>query len=85
MSKRLPPSVNRLLLDLGVCHFMTVFKSPSGQLVQFDFGPRGGRDISFGNPSQGRMARLFGKHQATRAVPAEIREAKVRSRQKLLV
>lgn len=30
------------MVDLGLCHYMTVFKTPDGQLVQFDFGPMGG-------------------------------------------
>ena len=55
---------------------MTIFKTPSGQLVQFDFGPRGGGDISLGPADRGRMARLFRKTRS-RVVPAEIREAKV--------
>jgi len=30
------------MVDMGICHYMTVFKTPDGQLVQFDFGPTGG-------------------------------------------
>jgi hypothetical protein len=30
------------LVDVGICHFMTVFRTPEGRLVQFDFGPQGG-------------------------------------------
>jgi hypothetical protein len=74
--KRLPPSVNDLFVDVGVCHYLTIFKTPSGQLVQFDFGPRGGGDISLGPADRGRMARLFKKNKC-RAVPAEIREEKL--------
>jgi hypothetical protein len=74
---RLPPSVNNLFVDVGVCHYLTIFKTPSGQLVQFDFGPRGGGDISLGPADRSRMARVF-KMNKRRAVPAEIREAKVR-------
>ena len=77
MFKRLPPSVNDLFVDVGVCHYLTIFKTPSGQLVQFDFGPRGGGDISLGPADRGRMARLFKKNKC-RVVPAEIREEKVR-------
>lgn len=74
--KRLPTQVHDLFVDVGVCHYMTIFKTPSGQLVQFDFGPRGGGDISLGPADRGRMARLFRKNKA-KVVPAEIREAKV--------
>eukprot|EP00897_Mesotaenium_endlicherianum_P004825 jgi/Mesen1/4370/ME000221S03498 len=53
---RLPPHVKTSLRDLGVCHFMTIFKSSSGQLVQFDFGPRGG-DIVMDFPGSSRSRR----------------------------
>jgi len=68
--------VNDLFVDVGVCHYLTIFKTPCGQLVQFDFGPRGGGDISLGPADRGRMARLFKKNKC-RQVPAEIREVKV--------
>ena len=74
--KRLPSHVHQLFVDVGVCHYMTIFKTPSGQLVQFDFGPRGGGDISLGPADRGRMARLFRKNRS-KVVPAEIREDKV--------
>ena len=74
--KRLPPQMHQLFVDVGVCHYLTIFKTPSGQLVQFDFGPKGGGDISLGPADRGRMARLFRKTRS-KVVPAEIREAKV--------
>ena len=74
--KRMPPSVNDFFVDVGVCHYMTIFKTPGGQLYQFDFGPKGGGDISLGPAESTRMARLFRKRQS-KAVPAEIREAQV--------
>lgn len=40
--KRLPQETREHMIDVGLCHYMTVFKTPDGQLVQFDFGPRGG-------------------------------------------
>lgn len=40
--KKLPPDARQHLVDMGICHYMTVFKTPDGQLVQFDFGPQGG-------------------------------------------
>jgi len=35
-------TVREHVVDMGICHYMTVFKTPDGQLVQFDFGPTGG-------------------------------------------
>ena len=66
--------MNQLLQDVGVCHFMVVYKQPTGRLVQYDFGPVG-RDISLGPADQGRLARLLGRR--SRAVPADIRETRV--------
>lgn len=40
--KRLHPDAREHLVDMGICHYMTVFKTADGQLVQFDFGPLGG-------------------------------------------
>jgi len=40
--KRMSPEVRQSLVDMGVCHFLTVFKTPDGRLIQFDFGPQGG-------------------------------------------
>lgn len=36
------PEQREHLVDMGICHYMTVFKTADGQLVQFDFGPLGG-------------------------------------------
>jgi hypothetical protein len=40
--KRLQAEQRDHLVDMGICHYMTVFKAADGQLVQFDFGPLGG-------------------------------------------
>jgi hypothetical protein len=40
--KRMPPEARDHMIDMGLCHYMTVFRTPDGQLVQFDFGPLGG-------------------------------------------
>lgn len=40
--KKLQPEQREHLVDMGICHYMTVFKTADGQLVQFDFGPLGG-------------------------------------------
>lgn len=45
----LPPYIKAGLRDLGLCHYMAVFRTPTGKLVQFDFGPRGG-DMVVGAP-----------------------------------
>lgn len=48
--QRLPAPVHDLLLDVGVCHFMAIFKDrSSGRMLQFDFGPVGG-DIAIDGP-----------------------------------
>jgi hypothetical protein len=39
---RLTPEMRRYMVDIGICHYMTVFRTPDGRLVQFDFGPQGG-------------------------------------------
>jgi hypothetical protein len=43
------------MVDLGICHYMTVFKTPDGKFVQFDFGPLGG-DVQVAN---GPLAKLL--------------------------
>lgn len=40
--KRLSPDAKALMIDIGVCHFMAVLKTPDGKLMQCDFGPVGG-------------------------------------------
>ena len=55
---RLPPAARELVADLGICHYVVVMKQPNGEVVQFDFGPKGGRDVS---ASRG-------------GIPAEVRE-----------
>jgi hypothetical protein len=39
---RLTPEMRRYMVDIGICHYMTVFRTPDGRFVQFDFGPQGG-------------------------------------------
>jgi hypothetical protein len=40
--KKMSPEMRLSLVDLGLCHYMTVFRTPEGKYVQFDFGPHGG-------------------------------------------
>lgn len=40
--KRMTPEMRLSMVDLGICHYMTVFKTPDGRFHQFDFGPHGG-------------------------------------------
>eukprot|EP00879_Flechtneria_rotunda_P004631 GHRR01004889.1.p1 GENE.GHRR01004889.1~~GHRR01004889.1.p1 ORF type:complete len:785 (+),score=318.55 GHRR01004889.1:460-2814(+) len=40
--KKMPQEARDHMLDMGICHYMTVFRTPDGQFVQFDFGPQGG-------------------------------------------
>ena len=47
--RRCPRPVQDLLTDLGFAHFLVVVADKSsGSLCQFDFGPTGGRDVTFG-------------------------------------
>ncbi|CAI7880153.1 unnamed protein product [Closterium sp. NIES-53] len=43
---RLPTPVKNELRDAGLCHYMAIIRSPEGQLIQFDFGPRG-KDVEW--------------------------------------
>ena len=47
--RQLSDDVKNSIMQLGVCHYMTVFETTDGRLVQFDFGPTGG-DIHKGAP-----------------------------------
>ena len=38
--------MREIVADIGICHYIVVVRKPSGEAVQFDFGPRGGRDVS---------------------------------------
>lgn len=40
--RRMHPDVRERMVEMGICHYMTVFKTADGELVQFDFGPLGG-------------------------------------------
>jgi len=79
---KLPNHLRDGVRDLGICHYMTVFKHPDGSLVQFDFGPEGNRDI---HVPHGPLASILlnnnnnnSKHKAiqrrSRHVMGEIRE-----------
>lgn len=63
---RLPEEVKDHLIDAGVCHFMTVFKTPDGKMTMFDFGPQGG-DIRI---THGPFKGLLGGTQQTAPVPS---------------
>lgn len=77
----LPQATKDLMKDVGICHYLTVFKDPSGKLLQFDFGPEAGRDIEAPHPVS-RLRRTVGigataaENKAKRGV---IREEQVRS------
>ncbi|CAD7697223.1 unnamed protein product [Ostreobium quekettii] len=49
MLHSLSKDAKNAIVPLGVCHYMTVFETSDGRLVQFDFGPRGG-DVEKGVP-----------------------------------
>lgn len=66
-----------LALQVGICHFLTVFKTRNGGLYQFDFGPSGGRYIQ---AQRGPIAWLLNEDDQGRTgspVAGEIRESKV--------
>ena len=71
------------LRDLGLCHYMTVFKSPHGDILQFDFGPLGG-DVAVSLPGGTSLTHSnfasMSRHSARgpKAALGEIREAEVR-------
>jgi hypothetical protein len=31
-----------MLVDAGICHYMCIFREPTGRMLMFDFGPVGG-------------------------------------------
>ncbi|GMH32584.1 hypothetical protein BSKO_00418 [Bryopsis sp. KO-2023] len=43
--KRLPEEYKGFAVQIGICHYLTVFKTRDGRYFQFDFGPQGGRDV----------------------------------------
>ena len=74
----LPPGVKDNFVNLGIAHYMTVFRTADGRLHQFDFGPMGGRDIyvssgAFDKVVQPDQPRAKGK----RSVAGEVRENQV--------
>lgn len=78
----LPMKFKNRLKDLGLCHFMAIFRSSKGELVQFDFGPPGG-DITISFPSSRKnddkkYEILYHEKGAIYAGPlGEIREEKI--------
>lgn len=76
---RLPEDFKDLALQIGVCHFMTVFKTKGGDLYQFDFGPLGGRDIQTnGGPLSCILdGEASSSDNKEKFHPGEIREEKV--------
>ena len=70
------------LRDLGLCHYMTVFKSPHGDILQFDFGPLGG-DVAVSLPGGSSLMHTnfasMSRHSARgpKAAMGEIREETV--------
>ncbi|CAD7697306.1 unnamed protein product [Ostreobium quekettii] len=78
MLHSLSKDAKNAMVPLGVCHYMTVFETSDGRLVQFDFGPAGG-DVHKGVPvswvagaerGEEGKAGLGGRH----GVEGEIRE-----------
>lgn len=60
--RRMTPEMKRSLMDLGICHYMTVFRTPDGKYVQFDFGPKGG-DVEKVNGPLGAWLRAARRQQ----------------------
>jgi hypothetical protein len=77
---RLPVSLRDGIRDVGICHYMTIFRQPDGTLTQFDFGPTDGGDIHLW---PGPFGMLGGRTRAAarrqRQVAGEIRESTVSS------
>jgi hypothetical protein len=54
--RNMTPEMRHSMVDLGICHYMTVFRTPDGRYVQFDFGPHGG-DVEKVNGPLGALLR----------------------------
>ena len=66
--KHVPRPVRRGLAEVGVCHYLTAFRTPDGRLLTYDFGPMGG-DVHVGLPVDqsswlSRPANLFRRGQS---------------------
>lgn len=78
--QRLPDEYKGLAVQIGICHYLTVFKTRDGKYFQFDFGPRGGRDV---HANGGPLSWLLGEenHQPPQrrkdCIKGEIREARL--------
>eukprot|EP00850_Spirogloea_muscicola_P023172 SM000334S12541 [mRNA] locus=s334:5165:7069:- [translate_table: standard] len=72
---RVPVALRHGLRDLGLCHYMAVFRSASGDAVQLDFGPRGG-DCALAPPGAGPSGPPAGRPQPA-ASSGDIREEKL--------
>lgn len=78
----LPDNKKALLVDAGICHYMTIFCEPSGRIVMCDFGPVGGDvhvDLGPLATAERPSAAASGKRGRKRkAVQGEVRVAEVR-------
>eukprot|EP00798_Chlamydomonas_sp_ICE-L_P032468 gene32468-17869_t len=57
------PEMREAVLNLGLCHYMVAIKRPCGTVLQYDFGPQGGRDV--------------GTSRSKSGLPAEVRETRL--------
>lgn len=67
---RLPGPLREGVRDSGICHYMTVFRSPDGTMTMFDFGPEAGGDIHVG---RGPFSRFLNKSSDRRSVRRQVR------------
>lgn len=83
LSSKVPERFHGILEDIGVCHYYVIFRQRDGTLTQYDFGPVGGRDISFGGgpriPLFGHLGANWKQRGSQYGQKAEIRELKVPS------
>lgn len=75
---RLPGPLQEGVRDVGICHYMTVFKQHDGTLVQFDFGPKAGGDIHVGRGPLAMLLSKAPKRRRRNVVEGNVRENKVR-------
>jgi hypothetical protein len=40
--QRMSDEMKAMLVDAGICHYMAIFREPTGRMIMFDFGPVGG-------------------------------------------
>lgn len=79
LTKRAPPGFAEALRDAGICHYTAIVRDPrTGALVEFDFGPDGGRDVEFVNPKAKaiwKRLRAGGRGRSRARDAAEARDA----------